>query len=307
VGIIAGLAAFCCFIVPAGEYAVITAFGNPVKVIKTPGLQFKYPYQSVNRFDNRLFVHVPALSEFLTLEKTPVIASSAILWRIAEPQQFLQTVFNRLGAESRLSDILFAELGAAIGNAPLSTFFSTEPGTYQAETLIAVVAAQCRTTARRDYGIDIVDIQLQRLDFPERNRLSVFARMKSERVSISMQYRSEGEEQSIKLRAAADQEKTKILAAAYKTAQQTRGEGEAGAARIYAGSLSAAPEFYRFLRGNETFRKAIGKDTTLVLPVDSELFRLLQSSDYYELSKKENPFITHTPQEPTPMPPPQPE
>ena len=294
----AGLVPFCFFTVGVNEYAVVTEFGNPISVIKTPGLQFKYPYQNINKFDNRLFVYTPALSEFLTLEKNSVIASSAILWRIGDPQRFLQTVFDRLGAESRLSDILFAELGAAIGKAPLNAFMSTESGAYRAEIIINGVAEQCRAIARRDYGIDIVDVKLQRLDFPERNRLSVFDRMKSERVRISMQYRSEGEEQGIRIRAEADQEKTKILAEAYKTAQQTRGAGEAGAARIYAEALGEAPEFYRFLRSNQAFRNAIGNDTTLVLPVDSELFRLLQTSTHYQQSQHPaKPLFTQRPEE----------
>lgn len=286
--IAAALTPFCFFTVAADEYAIVTEFGDPVQVVLTPGLRYKYPYQSVAKFDNRLFVHVPASSEFLTLEKTPVLASSAVFWRIDDPQKFLQTVFNRTAAESRLSDILFAELGAAIGRTPLSAFVNTDPDAYQTETIIAEVAAQCRTIARRDYGIEIVDVQLQRLDFPERNRLSVFARMKSERTRISMQYRSEGEEQGLKIRAGAEQEKTSILAEAYRTAQQQRGLGEAKAARIYAEALGKAPEFYQFLRSTETFQKAVGNDneTTLVLPVDSELFRLLQDSSHYQRQKK---------------------
>ena len=101
------------------EYAVVTQFGEPVQVVTAPGLGVKVPYQSVNKFDRRLFVYAPPLSEFLTLEKTAVVASSAILWRIAEPRKFFETVFDRTGAEARLSDILFAELGAAIGRNPL--------------------------------------------------------------------------------------------------------------------------------------------------------------------------------------------
>ena len=112
---------------------MVTQFGEPVQVITTPGLGLKLPYQSVNRFDNRLFVYAPPLSEFLTLEKTAVVAASAILWRVAEPRKFFETVFDRTGAEARLSDILFAELGAAIGRNPLTAFVSMVPGEYRAE------------------------------------------------------------------------------------------------------------------------------------------------------------------------------
>ena len=96
----------CFFSVDTAEYAVVTQFGRPVQVITEPGLGVKLPYQSVNKFDNRLFVYAPPPSEFLTLEKTAVAASGVILWRIAEPRKFFETVFDRVGAEARLSDIL---------------------------------------------------------------------------------------------------------------------------------------------------------------------------------------------------------
>jgi membrane protease subunit HflC len=96
-----------------------------------------------------------------------------------------------------------------------------------------------------------------------------------------MGYRSEGEEEGLKIRAAAEKMKSGILAEAYKLAQTSRGEGEARAARIYAESLSSAPEFYRFVRSIEAVRKAVDRDTTLVLPLDSELFRLLRDSQFY--------------------------
>jgi membrane protease subunit HflC len=273
-----GLARLCVFTVGTGEFAVVTAFGKPVQVIRTPGLAFKYPYQSVNRFDRRLFVYTPPISEFLTLEKSAVVASGVVLWRIAEPRQFFETVFDRMGAESRLGDILFAELGAAIGRNPLTRFVAIEPEDYQAEAILDEVVANCREVALRDYGIEVVDVQLQRFDFPERNRLRVYARMKSERAGISMKARSEGEEEGLKIRAAADEQKARILAEAFKVSEQHRGAGEAEAARIYAEALGEAPEFYRFLRSMEASRKFIRKDTTLVLPAGSELFRLLHGS-----------------------------
>jgi modulator of FtsH protease HflC len=275
------LVARCLFTVETGEFVVLTAFGNPVRVIKTPGLQLKYPHQSVTRLDSRLFILVPPLGEFLTLEKTTVVAAGVILWRIADPQRFLQTVFDSNGAASRLSDILFAALGAAIGQHSLAALVSTVPDTYQAETILATVTEKCREIAWRDYGIAVVDVRLQRLDFPLQNRGSVFARMKSERVRISMQSRSEGEEEGLKIRATADRQKATIMAEALKLSQQVRGAGEARAARIYAESLSTDPAFYTFLRTLETYRKSFDKQTTMVLPLDSELFRLLSDSTYY--------------------------
>jgi membrane protease subunit HflC len=271
----------CLFTVDTGEYAVVTQFGKPVQVLREPGLGVKLPYQSVDKFDNRLFVYTPPPSEFLTLEKTAVVASVAILWRILEPRKFFETVFDRTGAQARLSDVLFAQLGAAIGRAPLDAFVSIEPGAYRADAVLEEVTGTLREIAGRDYGIELVDVQLQRFDFPERNRLRVYARMKSERARISMKYRSEGEEEGLKIRAEADQEKSRLLSEAYKVSEQHRGKGEAEAARIYAEALGEAPEFYRFLRTMEATRKFVRPGTTLVLPANSELFGLLYDSDHY--------------------------
>jgi membrane protease subunit HflC len=280
------VAQLCFFKVETGEYAVVTQFGDPVQVVTTAGLGIKYPYQSVRKFDARLYVYAPAISEFLTRDKSAVVASGVILWRVEDPRKYFATVFNRAGAESRLSDVLFAELGAAIGRNPLSAFVGTDQGTDRADEIQAKVAEQCRHTARRDYGIEVVDVQLQRFDFPERNRLRVYARMKSERARISMKYRSEGEEEGLKIRAEAEEERIRIRSEAFKVAEQHRGEGEAEAARVYAKTLETAPDFYRFLRSLEASRKFVGAGTTLVLPADSELFGLLYDSNHYQGAKR---------------------
>ncbi len=156
---------------------------------------------------------------------------------------------------------------------------------YRAEALLAEVAANCRSIALRDYGIEVLDVQLLRFDFPKRNRLTVYARMRSERAGISMRYRSEGEEQGLKIRAAAHGEKTSILAEAFRVAQRHRGAGEAEAARIYANSLREAPQFYELRRTLAASRKFLKEGTTIVLPANSELFGLLYDRGFYERAK----------------------
>jgi membrane protease subunit HflC len=275
------LGSLCAFTVDAAHYAVVTEFGKPVQVITEPGLRFKLPYQSVHTFDRRLFAYGRPATEFLSLEKTPIVASSTIIWHIADPRKFFETVFDRAGAESRLGDILFAALGAAIGQSPLSTFVSLDPAAYHADAVLAEVTRKCRDAALRDYGIAIIDVQLQNVDFPRQNRDRVYARMRSERGSISMRYRSEGEEAGLNIRAQSTEEKARILARAIETSQRYRGDGESEAARIYAEALSADPTFYRFLRTMEASRAFIQKGTTMVLPADSELFGVLFDADHF--------------------------
>lgn len=271
----------CLFAVDAAQYTVVTEFGKPVEVITKPGLRFMLPYQSIHTFDRRLFIYQRPAGEFLSLEKTPVVASSTIIWRIADPRKFFETVFDRSGVELRLGDILFAELGAAIGQSPLASFVTLDPPAYRADAVLAEVTRKCHEAALRDYGIAVVDVQLQNLDFPKQNRDRVYARMRSERGRISMRYRSEGEEAGLNIRAVSEEEKARILSRAIETAQRYRGEGESEAARIYADALSADPAFYRFLRTMEASRSFIQKGTTMVVPADLELFGVLFDGDYF--------------------------
>jgi len=271
----------CFFTVDSAEYAIVTDFGKPTQVIIAPGLGLKYPYQSVRTIDHRLFVFTSPSSEFLTLEKTPVVAAGTVLWRVAEPKRFFETVIDRTGAESRLGDILFAELGAAVGRNPLTAFVSIDPAAYRADTIGAEIVRRCHDIARRDYGIEVVDVQLRGFDFPKQNRLRLYARMKSERGRISMQYRSEGEEEGLKVRAAAEEEKARVLSKAIELSQQSRGEGDGEAARIYGEALGQSPEFYTFLRALEASRSLARKTTTMVLPADSPLFGVLFDSSYF--------------------------
>ena len=280
-GLVAAVGSLCFFSVDSADYAIVTEFGRPTQVITAPGLGFKHPWQSVRTFDRRLFVYAAQPSEFLTLEKTPVVASGTILWRVADPKRYFETVGDRRSAESRLGDILSAELGAAIGSNRLVAFVSMDAAAYRADDIVAEIARRCDAVALRDYGIGIFDVQLRAFDFPKQNRLRLYARMKSERGRISMLYRSEGEEEGLKLRAAAEEQRARILARAVEFSQQRRGEGDGEAARIYANALSRAPEFYAFLRTMEASRNFTRKSTTMVLPADSPLFRLLLDSDYF--------------------------
>ena len=287
VGLVVALGKLCLFTVDSAEYDIVTDFGKPTQVITTPGLHVKYPYQSVRIFDHRLFVYPSPASEFLTLEKTPVVAAATVLWRVADPKKFFETVFDKTGAELRLGDIVFAELGAAVGRNPLTAFVSLDAAAYRGDRIVGEIAQRCRATALRDYGIEAVDVQLRGFDFPDQNCLRLYARMKSERGRISMQYRSEGEEEGLKVRALAEEEKARILGKAVEASQQSRGEGEAEAARLYGEALTRAPDFYAFQRAMELSRSLAGKGT-MVLPADLPLFGVLFDRDYFNADAAED-------------------
>ena len=279
--LMAGVSRLCVFVVDGTEYAIVTDFGKPTQVISSAGLGFKFPYQSVRTIDRRLFVYASPSSEFLTSEKTPVVAAGTVLWRVDDPKRYFETVFDRAGAESRLGDILFAELGATLGRNPLTAFFSVDAVPARVNAIVAGMVERCRDMALRDYGIEVVDLQLRGFDFPKQNRLRLYTRMKSERGRISMLYRSEGEEEGLKVRAVAEEERARIIGRATEVSQERRGEGDGEAARIYAEALGRAPDFYAFLRTMEASRSVVHKGTTMVLPADSALFGLLFDSHYF--------------------------
>src|SRR5215475_7436620 len=154
IGLIAAISSLCIFTVDSAEYAIVTDFGKPTQVVIEPGLGFKHPLQSIWRFDRRLYVYASSPNEFLTLEKTPVVASGTVLWRVADPKRYFETVIDRRGAESRLGDILSAELGAAIGSNRLVAFVSTDASLYRADVIAAEIAHRCNIVALRDYGIE---------------------------------------------------------------------------------------------------------------------------------------------------------
>lgn len=270
------LAAGVPFVVDATQCAVRTRFGRPVEVIQQPGLHFKLPLvDEVTRLDARLLYFDPPTAEFLTEDKKNVVISCFVVWRIEDPLRFMQKLYTRENAEARIADLTASELGTVLGRVPFSRLVSAvENEAHLAETS-AGIAEKVRQRADQDYGIRVVDVGISRLAFPEQNRDAVFGRMRAERERIARRFRSEGEEEAIKIRAEADQERSKLLAEAYRTAAETKGKGEAEAARIYADAIGRDPDLYRFLRTLESYDKVLDEKTTLILPGDSQLLRLL--------------------------------
>jgi membrane protease subunit HflC len=265
------------FVVDETKTAIVTQFGRPVRVVEAAGLNWKLPQpiQAVRLFDKRLLVYDPKPTEFLTNDKKNVVVDAFVAWRIADPEKFLQTVNDREGAEVRMADIVASEMGAALGNYPLHALISTAPDSMKVGEIMEGVTAGCRATAGSNFGIEVADVRMKRLAFPEQNKQSVFDRMRAERERTAKKYRSEGEEEAIKIRAEADKERQEILAEAYMEAEKIRGEGDAEAMRIYGAAHNTDPSFYEFVRTLESYRTFLDDKTTIVLSSDSDLLKLL--------------------------------
>lgn len=273
------------------EYVVITQFGEPIKAIKQAGLNWKWPdpIQSVNRYNKRLMTYEMGETEYLTEDKKNVMVDAYVVWKIDDPIKYMKTVKNRIGAETRLADILSSEIGISLGEFDLSSLISTEPAKIKFGQMMHEVKSKISQKAV-DYGAAIADVKVTLLNFPERNKLSVFRRMRAERERIAKGYRSEGTEKALKIRADADKQKQIILSKAYESSQKIKGEGEARAIKIYADAYQKDIKFYELIRTLESYQKFIDGKTTVVLSADSELLKFINTSnpELLKLTKESN-------------------
>jgi membrane protease subunit HflC len=262
------------FTVQETEFMLITQFGRPLYTVTEAGLHMKWAFQSATPFDRRLRVYNPRPSEFLTRDKKNIVVDSYVAWKIQDPDRFLQTVGDPVAAEMRLHDIVWSGLSAALGSHDLDSLVSAA-GKAGTQDLMDRLAELTDRAALGQYGINVVDVRIRRLNLPEQNKQSVYARMRAERERIARQYRAEGEEQALAIRADADRQKAEILSTAYKEAEKTRGEGDAESTRIYGQAYSKNPRFYKLLRTLEAYKKVLDDKTTAILSSDSELLRVL--------------------------------
>ena len=259
------------FTVDETRQAVILQFGEPIRIIKTPGLHFKLPapLQVAQRFDDRLLEYDVAPEEILSKDKKSLIVDNYVRWRIVDPLLFLQTVQTEPIAKTRIDDIVYSELRRELGTHNMSEIITEN------RELIMEKVTRESAIATKPYGIEVVDVRLKRVDLPQNNEQSIYRRMQAERIRQANKFRSEGEEESQKIKASTDKDKTIILANAYKEAEEVKGEGEAKAVDIYARAFSKDPDFYEFYRTLETYKIILDKKTTLVLPTNSKLFDIL--------------------------------
>jgi membrane protease subunit HflC len=260
------------FIVDEKEQVLLTQLGKYVKTVPDPGLYLKIPFlQNIEKFENRVLEYDAAAAEILTSDKKKLVIDNYARWQIANPLKFYQTVRSEAGAQERLDDIIFSEIREELARHTL-----TEIVAKNRNSLMQTVTSQCREKAD-EYGIDIIDVRIKRADLPSGVAHSVYARMKAERDRIAKKYRSEGEEEAVKIRALTDKEKTIMLAESYQLAEKLKGEGDAGAIKIYAEAFERDPEFYAFVKTLETYEKSLKKDTTIIMPADSEFFKYLNT------------------------------
>ncbi|TFH23067.1 MAG: protease modulator HflC [Myxococcales bacterium] len=223
-------------------------------------------------FEKRLLEYDAAPRELITRDKQQLVVDNFSRWRIVDPLKFYQSVTTINGAQSRLDDIIYSNLRENIGHSSLNDVVSGDRA-----ALMERVTSDSNLKAEA-YGVEVVDVRIKRADLPAKNEQNVFNRMRTERERQAKKFRAEGEEEARRIRSQAEKESQILLAEAAREAQVLRGQAEAAATTIFAAAYNRDPEFYRFMRTLEAYRKTIANRTTLVLDPDAEFFQLLQSS-----------------------------
>jgi len=299
--LMAGMGAF--FVVQEGQQAVMLQFGRPIgSTISEAGLYFKFPFiQEVRRFDKRLLIWDGDPNQIPTAGREFIWVDSTARWRIVEPLKFLESVATEAGAQSRLDDIIDSVVRDQVSANPLielvrSSTWQTPKSEvleeaskevieelqkevrFGREELTRAIVAEVRKTTPQ-YGIEVVDVRIKRLNYVESVREKVYARMISERKRIAARFRSEGEGRSAEILGNMEKELREIRSTAYRKVQEVRGQGDATATKIYGDAYGRDKEFYAFSRTLEDLKSGKNDNSVLVLTTDSDYYRYLKSAN----------------------------
>ena len=275
--LIAILLSSSLYTVKETQVALKLRLGEIVSIENEPGLKFKTPFvNNVVRFDKRIQTLDSAAESFLTVEKKNVVVDSFVKWRIVDTQKF----YISTGGVMAQANLRLAQNNQDALRSEFSKRTIIEVISDEREAIMASVKAKLKAIAEDEYGIEVVDVRIKRIELSQEVRNSVYSRMETERKGLANKYRANGAEEAEKLQAFADKERTIILANAYRDSEKIRGEGDAISASNYAEAYSQDAEFYSFYRSLESYKKSFSEQgDILVLNPDSEFFRHFNPTD----------------------------
>ncbi len=271
---------FSLYTINEKEIAIKFRLGEIVAVETEAGLYFKTPFiNNINIFDKRIQTLDERPDRFLTGEKKNVIVDSYVKWRISNARSFYTSTGGNIDrANERLSQIIKTGLKSEFSKRTITEVVAGER---------VKITRNIKNLAKsnvKEFGIDIVDVRIKRIDLAKEVSDSVYDRMRTERERVAKDFRSKGSEQAEKIRALADKKRTIIIANAYKNAEIIRGNGDAKSVNIYANAYSKDREFYSLYRSLETYKKSFkSKDDILVLNPNTDFFRYFNG---LEINKK---------------------
>lgn len=257
------------YIVNQAEQAIVLQFGEPIRLVKEPGLKFKVPFiQNVVLYDTRLLNLDPPAQEIVLNDKKRLDVDSFTRYRIVDPLKFYKTVRTEEMARSKLAEIVNSSVRKILGRITLQELLS------QQRTQIMSDISKAVKGDASQIGVSVADVRIRRADLPLEVLQAINARMKTERERDAKEFRAQGQQQAQQIRAKAEKERTIIIAEAEKQSQIIRGQGDNDAIRIWNDAAGADPQFYAFYRSLEAYRKSLANgEASLVLSPDSEFFQ----------------------------------
>jgi membrane protease subunit HflC len=301
--IVFGVIAFIIFIILSGtiytvdqrEQVVVTQFGNPVRVVKEPGIHLKMPViQQINSFEKRILEWDGRATQIPTKDKKFILLDTYARWRITDPLKFYQSVGDELRAQTRLDNVIDAAvrdyitenlLIEAVRNSN-QELVQSEGEEIEREVLEIKIGREKLTRdilvkaleMTPQYGIELIDVRIKHINYVQSVREKVFLRMIAERERIAEQYRSEGQGERSRILGDLDKDLRQISSVAYKRAEEIKGEADGKSTKIYANAYSKDADFYAFLKAMDTYPSSIDEDTWLILTTDSDYFKFLKKS-----------------------------
>lgn len=271
--ILLGLAAAAvyqaAFIIHQNEQALVLRFGEPKRVIKTPGLNWKVPVlDTVDYFDKRILDLETQTQEITASDRKRLVVDAFARYRIINPLLFFQTVRDERNVRNQLGPLVDAALRRVLGGASFQDLVRD-----RRDELMGEIAKQVNDEGK-NFGLEVVDVRIKRADLPEQNSKSVFDRMKAERNREAAEFRAQGDAEANRIRATAEREAVVIKAEATRKAEQVRGEGDAERNRVFAEAYGRDPDFFAFWRSMQAYEASMKSgDTRLVISPNSEFFR----------------------------------
>lgn len=284
------------YIIDEREQVVITQFGRPIKLIKKHGLHLKIPFiQEVNYFPIQILEWDGKQEQIPTKDKKYIWVDTTARWKIIDPLKFFQSVMNEGEAQSRLDNIIESATRDFVTDYPLiEVVRDTNREMISSEEDIQLIREEGREKIMigrnnitrgilsqaskivSEYGIELVDVRIKRINYVEEVQVKVFDRMISERKRIAEKYRSEGKGKRSEIEGEKEKELKRITSEAYKKAQEIIGKADAEATNIYASAFNKDPEFYSFIQTLETYKDTIDENSWLIMSTDSDYFNYLK-------------------------------
>jgi modulator of FtsH protease HflC len=276
VAVILGIVGFSSmYTVHQVRQALVLQFGEPVNVVREPGLKFKIPFiQDVSFIDKRILDLDAPPEEVIASDQKRLVVDAFARFKVIDPLLFYQTVGNEAVARSRMGSLINSNIRQVLGSEAFSTVLSGER-----DALMKRIRELVNEEAK-SFGIEIVDVKIKRADLPQANSQAIYRRMQTERLREASEFRAQGAETAQRIRSRADREKTVLIAEAQKQSEILRGEGDGKAVKIFADAFGKDADFFAFYRSMQAYGQALGSDdTTLVLSPESEFFRYFGDID----------------------------